>query len=588
MIHLAKYSLIILFLFSVPALSQKLNSLKIEGNSIFDDEKYFQWTGLTLNQNIFKGIIDSIRSGVARNLISQGYYFFKFENLTESVSNDSSLVDISIKIQEGNPAVINEVNFSGVDSAANPTLIEQFKFLKGEVYNFIEIEKYIEDLLVDFENNGRPFAKVVVNSVLVYQDSLKDENYVDLNLNVVGGKNSSIDKISVLGNTSTKDYVIIRELRLSNGEPYVQKKIEELPRRLNRLRFFEPVALPKYYINSKNEGVLLINVKEKNTNNFDGIIGYIPPGKNETSGYVTGLINITLRNLFGTGRAAALRWNKFNRNSQELDLKYLEPWFLGFPLNINLSLYQRIQDSTYVQRKLEGAFEYLATEDLSGGIMISSETVVPTVRAVPVFTVFNSSYLTTGANLKIDTRDDPYSPTEGLLFINSYSFSKKKINGPSEYLRPNIETSIDIQRFSVSFSIFYEIFSRQVIALGVNGRELKGKSFENSDLYRLGGTNTLRGYREEQFLGSRMFWSNLEYRFLFTRRSYGFVFFDTGYYFRPEEKDKNILKSEDFLYGLGLGLNLETNIGVLRVSYALGQGDTFSDGKIHFGIVNDF
>jgi len=117
---------------------------------------------------------------------------------------------------------------------------------------------------------------------------------------------------------------------------------------------------------------------------------------------------------------------------------------------------------------------------------------------------------------------------------------------------------------------------------------LRGPTFENSDLYRLGGTNSLRGYREGQFLGSRIFWSNLEYRALLTIRSYGFIFFDTGYYLRPGEPDRNIDKSEDFLYGYGLGLNLETALGVLRVSYALGKGDTFSDGKIHFGILNEF
>jgi hypothetical protein len=51
-----------------------------------------------------------------------------------------------------------------------------------------------------------------------------------------------------------------------------------------------------------------------------------------------------------------------------------------------------------------------------------------------------------------------------------------------------------------------------------------------------------------------------------------------------KKKIKIFLKTEDFLYGFGLGLNLETALGVLRVSYALGEGDTFSDGKIHFGV----
>ena len=52
-----------------------------------------------------------------------------------------------------------------------------------------------------------------------------------------------------------------------------------------------------------------------------------------------------------------------------------------------------------------------------------------------------------------------------------------------------------------------------------------GPFFEESDLYRLGGTNTLRGYRENQFLGSRIFWSNLEYRFLLTQRTFAFRIF---------------------------------------------------------------
>lgn len=101
--------------------------------------------------------------------------------------------------------------------------------------------------------------------------------------------------------------------------------IEELPKRLNRLRYFEPVATPQFLINTEKEGVLLIEVKEKQTNNFDGIIGYIPASKEGEKGYVTGLVNVSLRNLFGTGRAAAFHWQQFNRFSQDVEIKYLEP-----------------------------------------------------------------------------------------------------------------------------------------------------------------------------------------------------------------------------------------------------------------------
>jgi outer membrane protein insertion porin family len=118
--------------------------------------------------------------------------------------------------------------------------------------------------------------------------------------------------------------------------------------------------------------------------------------------------------------------------------------------------------------------------------------------------------------------------------------------------------------------------------------ELRGSDFENSDLFRLGGTMSLRGFREQQFLGNRIFWSNFEFRSLLTQRSYAFLFFDTGYYLRNEEPERLILKQEEFKIGYGLGLSLETGLGILAVSFALGQGDSFSDGKIHFGIINEF
>lgn len=585
---LTKFSLIVLCLLSTLSFAQKLKSFEINGNYNFDDDEYFKWTRLQISQPYFDGIIDSAKNRIAYNLTENAFYFFEFTQEKIEISFDSASFSISLGIEEGDPVIVKNVFIESNDSISISDLQKRFELVVNDYLNKIEIESLIDKALTEFENAGYPFARIIISGIEIFQDSINQKNYANISLKIDKETQSKIDKIEISGNNSTKDYVITRELRLVTGELYSQKKIEELPKRLNRLRFFQPVAQPSFYFNSKNEGVLLIEVKEKNTNNFDGILGYIPPAKNEQSGYLTGLINISLRNLFGTGRAAALRWNKFNRNSQELDLKYLEPWFFGYPVNINLNLYQKIQDSTYVQRKFEAAVEYLATEDISASLFASTESVIPTERSIPVFTVFNSSYLSSGLSLKIDTRDDPYSPTEGLIFINSYTYSRKKITGPIEYISPSTITSINLQRISVTFNFYYLIFSRQVIAIGVNGRELRGSSLESSDLFRLGGNNTLRGYREEQFLGSRVFWSNLEYRFLFASRTYGFAFFDTGYYLQSENLEKNIIKQEDFLYGFGFGLNLETALGVLKVSYALGEGDTFSDGKIHFGLVNEF
>ena len=582
-----KYSLLLL-LYPFLLLSQVVDNIEVNTNTRISESEIISWTQTGKGSKIYKGILDSLKSRIAFNLSLRGFFNPAFEGSKLDFSADSQKVNIVLNIDEGEHTFINNVNFTSNDSLQLKTFYPVFQFLQGQVFDKNEIEEYISDALTRLENNGHPFAVFIITSVHFYYDSTEDKNFTDLYIKLNTGNESKIDKIEVQGSETTRDYVVIRELRIEPGEQYSQDKIKEFPKRLNRLGFFEPVPQPQFYFDSDNNGVLVITVKDRQTNNFDGIIGYIPPSNDNESGFVTGLVDVSLRNLFGTGRAAAFRWRKIDRNSQELELKYLEPWLLGFPLNLNVNFFQRQQDTIYVQRKIGGTLEYLATEDVSASVFISSESIIPTLSEEPVFTVYNSTSLTTGVNLKIDTRDDPLAPMGGILFLNSYKFSRKNLNGPLEFITPETETTINLQRFEVTLALFYELFRNQVIAADIHGRELRGSFFEESDLFRLGGTNTLRGYREDQFLGNRIYWSNLEYRFFLSRRTFAFLFFDTGYFLRNADEERGIQKVEAFKIGYGFGINLETAIGILGVSFALAKGDSFSDGKIHFGIINEF
>ena len=107
-------------------------------------------------------------------------------------------------------------------------------------------------------------------------------------------------------------------------------------------------------------------------------------------------------------------------------------------------------------------------------------------------------------------------------------------------------------------------------------------------MFRFGGTNSLRGYRENQFLGTLVGWTNAEYRLLLARRSYAFTFFDTGYYRRPADARYGTDVTESFTFGYGLGIRLDTPVGNIGVSFALGRGDAVSDTKVHVGLVNEF
>jgi outer membrane protein insertion porin family len=582
-----KYFFIIFFL-NVTVLPQTIKSVIVEGHFDFNKNDIINWSGISSGIKIYPNIEDSVKYNLAHHFADRGYIHASFEGTHFETSKDTSQNNFIINIQQGPPTYFNSIDLSGLDSAQYLAVVPYFSFLKGQVFDDIDIEEEIKQSLAYFENNGYPFAKVNVPSIYFYYDSSANNYYANVRLSFSPGLLCRLEHFEIIGNTKTASNVILRELRLTNGELYSQKVVDAIPATLNKLGFFEPVSPPQFFLNPKNEGILRITVKERQTNNFDGVIGYIPSSGQNQTGYLTGLVNISLRNLFGTGRAVSINWQQLDKYSQLLELKYLEPWIFGYPFNITGDLLQRKQDSTYVQRKFEASFEYLATETISAAITISTEQIIPSIGDSTIFTVFNSGTITTGLNFTVDTRDDPFSPTKGILFANSFSYSSKKINGPSQFITPKTQTETNLQRLTLDVSGFYQIFSKQVIALGIHGRELRGSSFEISDLFRLGGANSLRGYQEDQFLGNRIFWSNFEYRALLAKRTFGFLFFDTGYFLRNADSALGVQKTEGFRIGYGVGFNLETSLGILRVSFALAKGEPFSEAKIHFGIVNEF
>lgn len=477
---------------------------------------------------------------------------------------------------------INKISICEKDSSDSLIYENYFSHLEGTLFSSDNINASIQNLLTNFENNGFPFAVVKIESIFFDRD--KTTKNLDINISVDKGELQKINRVVIVGNTKTNDNVLINELRIENGEIYSQEKIDRIPILLNRLNFFEPVKPAQYFVDSDKKGVLRINVKEKNTNSFDGIIGYVPAQSNNEKGYFTGFVNIVLRNLFGTGRAAAIKWQQENSQTQELNLKYLEPWILNYPFNLNLDFYQRKQDTTYVKRTIGGSLKYLATENISASLLLESEFIIPSLNAGNSVNVQNSTSLNTGLHVEVDYRDDIYSPTRGVYFGSTYKFRQKKIKGdeitPSE--------NINYHNYELDLGGYHSFFKKQVLSLEIHAKEIVGDYFDLSDYYQFGGTNSVRGYRENSFLGNRILWSNLEYRFLLAQRSYLFAFWDSGYFLQTNIFDNSIPRQEKYLNGYGLGISLETGLGIMKVSYAIPQGASLFDGFIHFGLVNDF
>jgi outer membrane protein insertion porin family len=187
--------------------------------------------------------------------------------------------------------------------------------------------------------------------------------------------------------------------------------------------------------------------------------------------------------------------------------------------------------------------------------------------------------------VKYDSRDNPVTPTHGLLYSTEYQTGIKQTLSNDAFPVGSRSTTRKIV-----FDLLYYLspFPRQVISTELHLRDFSNDHADVSDLFRIGGATTLRGYREGFFIGSRLAWTNLEYRVLVTPRSYFYGFMDFGYIVQPAFATPDGRTSEQNKIGYGIGVRMDSDLGLIGVSIALGEGDTFSTAKIHIRLINEF
>ena len=141
---------------------------------------------------------------------------------------------------------------------------------------------------------------------------------------------------------------------------------------------------------------------------------------------------------------------------------------------------------------------------------------------------------------------------------------------------------LEQQRLHATGRGFVPIFSRSVLALGVDARVLLSPEYDRSDLFRFGGATTLRGYDEDRFLGRIVGRALVEYRVLIDAASYAYAFFDAGYADRPETPDGEAAKGVH--PGYGVGVRFRTGAGLVNMSAALNPESGPGDIRIHAGV----
>ena len=151
----------------------------------------------------------------------------------------------------------------------------------------------------------RSYCKVNVADLRFGGSGEANESRIDIRLIVQPGPEITIAEIEIVGNEQTHESVILRELPLEIGDIYNQRNVDRIRSKLQKLGYFKWVNPPRLELLKNNSGKLIIELAEGRYNRFDGVVGY-NPGTQMNDGFVTGLLDISFGNLFGTDRKSVV------------------------------------------------------------------------------------------------------------------------------------------------------------------------------------------------------------------------------------------------------------------------------------------
>jgi outer membrane protein assembly factor BamA len=574
--------IVFLILLTTVCLSRQysdVSALEFRGTTVFTREELLQGF-LTKVGNRYDPIVLRVDvEQLRKRYVQAGYLHATIDTLIEQTAAPS--VAVSIVVNEKKQSRIGTVGILGSKALSEPAIQNGLPAREGSVFTQSCVEDGVQHILKTYESAGFPLTKVTVKDIVF---SEKPGYYqVDFMYNIIEGKQVKIRELRVLGNTLTKESVIAREAKLTSDSFYSEQLSASIKHRLERLQLFSSVSEPELFLNQNEEGGLLLKVQEGSPNRFDGIVGYVPSSRPGEDAYVTGLVDLQFRNLFGTARKLAARWFREDRATQEIELRYAEPWVAGVPLDAEGGFFQRVQDSTFVRRRYDGSVRFFMSDEVSLGGAISFIYVVPT-EGFGKSVVSESQTTSAGLSVTYDTRSDPVTPTSGIFYQTEYQFGVKNISASSTVTK----SSDRVQKIFMDLRLYVQPIVRNVLCAEMHIQDYRTNIIEIGDLFRLGGAATLRGYREGQFTGSRIVWSTLEYRYLTDARSYLYTFLDAGYVAMPALPGSQTESSEQTRLGFGIGLRIDSKLGLIGVSLAFGEGDTFSTAKLHVRLINAF
>lgn len=453
---------------------------------------------------------------------------------------------------------------------------------ENKIINTKNVSEKVRKVEAEYSQAGYILARVSDVRVLP-----SGELYVKINEGIV-------EDFKVKGNTKTKDYVITREMKLKKGEPFNAKDARRSMQRIYNLGYFEDVNIKLNPGQAPSAVDVEITVVEMNTGTFG-----IGAGYSDADGFL-GMISLGDKNFRGTGDKVNVRWEfgGDEDNNKNYEFTYQRPWLDKHETSLGFSIYdmtneyadydrdaneiarydkkRRGQELTFSRRTNdEFVVNYLTLknrEDIYKGMAEGYETSPQYFEEGDAAARQKENFGLTrsiGFTRAFDSRDNVNDPHEGKR--NSYTIEYAGLGG-----------DFDFTKYSADFRYYYRMGSSDnVLALQFGAGYADG-TMPLSQRFAVGGSDTLRGYEDDQFKGNSMVRGSLEYRMPLMKKVQGVIFTDTGYAWDKKTEDAFDFGLMKYSYGVGLRVN--SPLGPLRLDYGIGE----DGGRFHFSFGGQF
>ncbi len=301
--------------------------------------------------------------------------------LRDSISkNSDNTINIDLWIEEGPKYFVRNITWVGNTKYSSSFLDRILKISKGDVYDQAAIETALtynpngSDIRSLYMDDGYLFFDVQPVEVKVENDS------IDLEIRMHEGKQATVSRVTIKGNTKTNDHVALREVQTRPGQLFSRDLLIRSQRQLAQLKYFDPEKLNPTVNPIPEDGTVDIGYEVTETSadqiELSGGWGY---------GRIVGTLglsfnNFSLRNVLnlkawkpipaGDGQKLSLRFQTYGKGYFSYSISFTEPWMGGRkPLALSLSYFHSrytnglaANDPSYAYFKIDGVSIGLGTQ----------------------------------------------------------------------------------------------------------------------------------------------------------------------------------------------------------------------------------